>query len=101
MNLLSNILKWLGFAPKKKTAKEKGDEFEQLVVNKFDKQYFILKEWRTEICMIFNVNPRIIKLSPKIPIRNNIRKVLVPFAKNLISKIICNKRNILPKTIAP
>ncbi|MCK5720518.1 MAG: hypothetical protein KAH84_11325 [Thiomargarita sp.] len=53
MNLLNTIFKWLGFSLHKKesvenTPKEKGDKFEQLIVNKFDKRYFILKEWRSD-----------------------------------------------------
>lgn len=30
------------------TAKEKGYQFEQFVVNKFDRRYFTLKEWRSD-----------------------------------------------------
>jgi hypothetical protein len=50
MNLLSKIFGWLSASRKqpKKTAKEKGEQFEQLIVSKFDKRYFTLKEWRSD-----------------------------------------------------
>jgi hypothetical protein len=58
MNFLSKFFGWLSISRKlskttqnKKTLKEKGDQFEQFVVKKFDQQYFTLKEWRSDKCI--------------------------------------------------
>ncbi len=55
MNLLSKFFRWLSISHKrakatqnKKTLKEKGDQFEQFVVKKFEQRYFTLKEWRSD-----------------------------------------------------
>ena len=55
MSLFQKILRWLGLQSKQdvptssqKAWKEKGDLFEKWVVSKFSREYFTLKEWRSD-----------------------------------------------------